>query len=237
MHLAMAHASHLAFSIQEVIPQLGDDLQLHSQLGGDFATWFAAAKMEAWAAKWHSCAKAPICTSFQLRFAHRLKHWTPNFPSFKTKYSMHEMDSRNCSSVKFSEKHDSPQAAEIEIGLPPNEESRERIHEDDVATNRRVSWRTINATQERDIDSRRKGKAPKRISSSSTSDDGDNGTVGGGVGTGWALEKLVPLVRVMLVKWILACHGHKEMKITMPHKIQIMDIDQGYGNSKSIWKG
>ncbi|RVW95609.1 hypothetical protein CK203_039069 [Vitis vinifera] len=27
------------------------------ELGGDFTTWFAAAKMEAWAAKWHSCAK------------------------------------------------------------------------------------------------------------------------------------------------------------------------------------
>ena len=126
----------------------------------------------------------------------------------------------------------------LDKGLPPNEESRERIHEDDVATNRKVSWRTINVTQERDIDSRRKGKAPRRISSSSSSDDGDNGgSRGWGLALVGAVEKLVPLVRVMLVKWILACHGHKEMKITMPHKIQIMDIDQGYGNSKSIWKG
>ena len=37
----------------------------------------------------------------------------------------------------------------------------------------------------------------------------------------------------MLVKQILACHGHNEMKITMPH-IHIMGIDQGYGNNESI---
>ena len=48
------------------------------------------------------------------------------------------------------------------------------------------------------------------------------------------LEEMVALVAVMLVKQILACPGHKEMKITMPHKIQIMDINQGYGNNKSI---
>ena len=48
-------------------------------------------------------------------------------------------------------------------GLLPNEEGREIVHEDDGATNRRVSRRTSNATQERDIDS-----------SSSSSDDGHN---------------------------------------------------------------
>ena len=92
------------------------NLEMIPQLGGDFATWFAAAKMEAWAAKWHSCAKGgfhslfcsckmgfglrnfaaakfrtawcgclqtTITSSFQLRFTHRLKCWTPEFPSFK----------------------------------------------------------------------------------------------------------------------------------------------------------
>ena len=92
--------------------------------------------------------------------------------------------------------------------------------------------------RERYVDSRRKGKVSRTISSSSSSDDGDNGgSRGWGLALVGAVEKLLSLVRVMLVKWILACHGHKEMKITMPHKIQIMDIDQGYGNSKSIWKG
>ena len=46
------------------------------------------------------------------------------------------------------------------------------------------------------------------------------------------LEEVVALVVVMLVKQILTCHGHEEMKIIIPYKIQIMDIDQGYG----IWK-
>ena len=109
----------------EMIPQLGDDLQLHSRLGGDFATWFAAVKMEAWAAKWHLCAKGgfhssfrscemgfglwnfrttwcsclqmAITSSFQLQFVHRLKCWTPDFLSLKMRYSMHEMDPRKYS--------------------------------------------------------------------------------------------------------------------------------------------
>ncbi|KAL6316603.1 hypothetical protein AAG906_018858 [Vitis piasezkii] len=63
----------------------------------------------------------------------------------------------------------------LDKGLPTNEEGRETVHEDDGATNRRVSRRTSNATQERDVDSHCKGKAPRTISSSSSSDDGDNG--------------------------------------------------------------
>ncbi|WKA06746.1 hypothetical protein VitviT2T_024631 [Vitis vinifera] len=87
--------------------------------------WFADAKMEAWAAKWHSCAKGgfhssfrscemgfglrnfrsalrgclqmTITSSFQLQFAHRLKRWTPDFPRFEKRYSMHEMDSKKYS--------------------------------------------------------------------------------------------------------------------------------------------
>ncbi|RVX03800.1 hypothetical protein CK203_022941 [Vitis vinifera] len=68
-------------------------------------------------------------------------------------------------------------------GLPPNEEGRETVHEDGGATNRRVGRHTNNATQERDIDSCRKGKAPRTISSSSSSDDGDNGGSRRGGGT------------------------------------------------------
>ena len=134
----------------------------------------------------------------------------------------------------------------LDKGLPTNEEGRETVHEDDGATNRKVSRRTSNATQERDVDSRCKGKTPRTISSSFSSDDGDNGGNARGGGTSGAIEELVVLVRVledmvalravMLVKYILTCHGHKEVKITMPHKIQIMDIDQGYGNNESIWK-
>ena len=39
-----------------------------------------------------------------------------------------------------------------------------------------------------------------------------------------ASEQVVLLIVVMLIKLIMACHGHKEMKIIMPHKILIMDI-------------
>ncbi|RVW37460.1 hypothetical protein CK203_081666 [Vitis vinifera] len=63
----------------------------------------------------------------------------------------------------------------LDKGLPPNKEGREIVHEDDGATNHKVSRRTSNITQKRDVDSRRKGKAPRTISLSSSSDDGDNG--------------------------------------------------------------
>ncbi|RVW84564.1 hypothetical protein CK203_048143 [Vitis vinifera] len=62
-------------------------------------------------------------------------------------------------------------------------EGRETVHEDDGTTNRKVSRRTSNATQERDVDSHRKGKAPRKISSSSSSDDNDNGGSRRGSGT------------------------------------------------------
>ena len=39
-----------------------------------------------------------------------------------------------------------------------------------------------------------------------------------------ALEQAALLIVVMLSKLIMACRGHKEMKIIMPHKILIMDI-------------
>ena len=83
----------------------------------------------------------------------------------------------------------------LDKGLPSNKEGRETVHEDDGATNRRVSRCTNNATQERYIDSCRKNKAPITIFSSSSSDDGDNGgnrwgggTSGGSRGVGGTSE-------------------------------------------------
>ena len=94
--------------------------------------------------------------------------------------------------------------------------------------------------QGRDIGSSRKGKAPRIIVSNFNSDGGDDranrggSNIGGGseivktlVGTMEqvvALEQAVLLIVVMLIKLIMACHGHREMKIIMPHKILIMDI-------------
>ena len=85
----------------------------------------------------------------------------------------------------------------LDKGLPSNEEGRETIHEDDGAINRRVSRCTSNATQERDIDSLHKGKAPRTIFSSFSSDDGDNEGSRRGGGTSGAIEELVALVRVL----------------------------------------
>ena len=76
----------------------------------------------------------------------------------------------------------------LDKGLTPNEEGRGTIHEDDSTINHRVCRCISNATQERDIDSHRKGETPRIISSSSSSDDGDNGGSKGvgstGEGTG-----------------------------------------------------
>ena len=44
-----------------------------------------------------SCVQTAITSSFQLRFAHRLKRWTSDFPSFETIYGMYKMDSRKYS--------------------------------------------------------------------------------------------------------------------------------------------
>ena len=46
---------------------------------------------------WCNCFQMAITSSFQLWFANRLKRWTPDFPRFKTIYSIYIMDSRKCS--------------------------------------------------------------------------------------------------------------------------------------------
>ncbi|KAL6334260.1 hypothetical protein AAG906_014658 [Vitis piasezkii] len=99
----------------------------------------------------------------------------------------------------------------LDKGLPTNEEGRER-----------------------DVDSRRKGKASRTISSSSSSDDGDNraGRVGGtseGIGRDGSRGGYVSQVD-------LACHGHKEVKITMPHKIRSWISTEDMGTTKAFGK-
>ena len=84
----------------------------------------------------------------------------------------------------------------MDKGLPSNEEGRETVHEDDGATNRRVDRRTSNATQERDIDSRRKGKA-KQFLQVLVVMMVTIGAVGGVVALVGATEELVALVKVL----------------------------------------
>ena len=45
------------------------------------------------------------------------------------------------------------------------------------------------------------------------------------------LEQMVLLIVVKLIKLIMACRGHREMKIIIPHKILIIDIGHTYGNN------
>ena len=71
----------------------------------NFASWrspfhshhLVISQLRNWLLAW--CDWLPMATtsSFQLRFVHRLKRWIDDFPRFKMKYSMHEMDSRKCS--------------------------------------------------------------------------------------------------------------------------------------------
>ena len=120
-------------------------------------------------------------------------------------------------------------------------EGREPAREDSGGTSYRVSRRASSIAQGRDIGSSRKGKAHRIIYSGSSSDDGDDRVNSGGSNIDGAvkivntlmetmeqvvaLEQVVLLMMVMLIKLIMACCGYKEMKIIMPHKIQIMDID------------
>ena len=46
---------------------------------------------------WCGYLSMAITSLFQLRFAHRLKWWTSNFPSFETIYCVYKMDSKKCS--------------------------------------------------------------------------------------------------------------------------------------------
>ena len=98
----------------EVILQRGSQLwrwsfNLRSSirvLGGGFAAAKHLAKFRScemgfglrnFRTAWRSCLQTAITSSFQLQFVHHLKRWTPDFPSFKTTYSMHEMESRKYS--------------------------------------------------------------------------------------------------------------------------------------------
>ena len=46
---------------------------------------------------WFNCLQMAITSLFRLWFAHYLKCWTPDFPSFEMIYSMYTMDSTKCS--------------------------------------------------------------------------------------------------------------------------------------------
>ena len=67
-----------------------------SQPKADFAT------LRNWPSTWSDWLPMVVTPSFQLQIVHHLKHWIANFPSFKTTYSMQEIDFKKCSkSVQY----------------------------------------------------------------------------------------------------------------------------------------
>ena len=67
----------------------------------DFASWkhdlWKFRKLRNCPSSWCSWIPMAITSSFQLQFAHRLKFWTSDFPSFEKIYGMYKMDPRKCS--------------------------------------------------------------------------------------------------------------------------------------------
>ena len=57
--------------------------------------WFRS--LRNWPLAWCDSLPMALTSSFQLQFVHHLKRWIFYFPSFKTTYSIHEMDYRKCS--------------------------------------------------------------------------------------------------------------------------------------------
>ena len=65
--------------------------EITSQQKADFAA------LRSWLSSCGVRLPTALTPSFQLRIAHRLKHWIADFLSFKTTYSMHKLDFRKCS--------------------------------------------------------------------------------------------------------------------------------------------
>ena len=62
-----------------------------SQPKADFAA------LQNWPSAWSDLLPMALTSSFQLRFANRLKHWIIDFLIFETTYSMYKLDFRKYS--------------------------------------------------------------------------------------------------------------------------------------------
>ena len=75
-----------------------DGCEIISQPKADFvALWN-------WPSAWSDLLPMAV-NPFQLRIAHRLKHWIVDFLNFETTYSMHKLDSRKCSKSGWHDCH------------------------------------------------------------------------------------------------------------------------------------
>ena len=69
------------------------------QLKADFAA------VQKFPSTWSDLLAMAVTPSFQLRIAHRLKHWIVDFLSFETTYRIHKLNSRKCSKSGWHDCH------------------------------------------------------------------------------------------------------------------------------------
>ena len=93
----VAYIGHLQ---KEIHPTVQKGCGITSQQKGDFATLWKM--LPSAGSDW--LAKAAT-SSFQLRIAHRLKHWIVDFLRFEMVYSMHQFNLRKCSKSGYYDCH------------------------------------------------------------------------------------------------------------------------------------
>ena len=87
--LLAVYVGHLQ---EEIHPTVQKGCEITSQQKGDFATLWKMLP-----SAWSDWLAMAATSSFQLRIAHRLKHWIFDFLSFEMVYSMHQLEFRKCS--------------------------------------------------------------------------------------------------------------------------------------------
>ncbi|WKA04196.1 hypothetical protein VitviT2T_022253 [Vitis vinifera] len=84
------------------ISKFGDHFAAISKLKSDFAAqsceipFQMVSRLRNSRSTLRACLQTTITSSFHLQIAYRLKRWTPDFPSFETRYRMHNLSSRKC---------------------------------------------------------------------------------------------------------------------------------------------
>ncbi|RVW25165.1 hypothetical protein CK203_112501 [Vitis vinifera] len=92
LEVPASFSRHNRASSEGETPTVQKGCEITSQQKGDFAT--LCKMLPSARSDWLVMAAT---SSFQLRIAHRLKHWIVDFLSFEMVYSMHHLDFRKCS--------------------------------------------------------------------------------------------------------------------------------------------
>nr|CAN63964.1 hypothetical protein VITISV_012163 [Vitis vinifera] len=85
-------AAYIGQLQEEIHPTVQKGCEITSQQKGDFATLWKMLP-----SAWSDWLAMAATSSFQLRIAHRLKHWIVDFLIFEMVYNIHQLDSRKCS--------------------------------------------------------------------------------------------------------------------------------------------